>query len=541
MRVLFNNETAKLYKPLFDAAMELLNKGKPENEWVKIEDLPTYYSYLDTLKTFGQAKFVRVPVVEQEHYFEINTNTRTITVPEEFQQNGLAVQFDHTAETIYFNMDRYFDDFDLAVCNPANSQEGYVGRCMIQWKTSNGNIGYDKAYMFDEGSDMESDGIYAHNRITFGWPLHEEITSVPGILKFSVILEIVENEIEPNAKVLYSFNTKEAECVIHPNLVTNQKDYKSAKPEDVSALMSSALRPSFSGVFNSTLGQKAYFLTDGDLPVTANLVDGEYMLEVEARGSDGVELLYKWYRVDEDNNIIELIDQTENYYIALEAGRYYVMVGNPNRDRVRWTQSQICEIPGASELYYVENVAEKGYADGASKLGVVVGGKNREGEVLNNIVGEVTYQWYKRNWDNSEEAIKDATSHELILQPEMGPGSYWVEAIASNNNDTSAIAKSNETEVKLPAHSPEAVVITWDEDDRKLVAEVTIDYDNDLVYEWINSDTLKAYEFRNINEFVPTVSGSYYAKVYQNTWPGHPMEQSSEKHPRLSNVVYVEV
>jgi hypothetical protein len=91
MRVLFNNETAKLYKPLFDAAMELLNKGKPENEWVKIEDLPTYYSYLDTLKTFGQAKFVRVPVVEQEHYFEINTNTRTITVPEEFQQNGLAV------------------------------------------------------------------------------------------------------------------------------------------------------------------------------------------------------------------------------------------------------------------------------------------------------------------------------------------------------------------------------------------------------------------------------------------------------------------
>jgi hypothetical protein len=438
-------------------------------------------------------------------------------------------------------MDRYFDDFDLAVCNPANSQEGYVGRCMIQWKTSNGNIGYDKAYMFDEGSDMESDGIYAHNRITFGWPLHEEITSVPGILKFSVILEIVENEIEPNAKVLYSFNTKEAECVIHPNLVTNQKDYKSAKPEDVSALMSSALRPSFSGVFNSTLGQKAYFLTDGDLPVTANLVDGEYMLEVEARGSDGVELLYKWYRVDEDNNITELIDQTENYYIALEAGRYYVMVGNPNRDRVRWTQSQICEIPGASELYYIENVAEKGYADGSSKLGVLVGGKNREGEVLNNIVGEVTYQWYKRNWDNSEEAIKDATSHELILQPEMGPGSYWVEAIASNNNDTSEIAKSNETEVKLPAHSPEAVVITWDEDDSKLVAEVTIDYDNDLVYEWINSDTLKAYEFRNINEFVPTTSGSYYVKVYQNTWPGHPMEQSSEKHPKLSNVVYVEV
>lgn len=537
MKVLFNNETAELYRPLFAAAMEVLNKNKPESEWVTIEDLPTYYSYLDTLKTMGQARFARVPVVEQEGYFEIDANTREIKVPEAFAKNGIAVQFDHTAEIIYFNMDRYFDDFDLAVCNPANAQEGYVGRCMIQWRTADG-FGYDKAYMFDEGSDVETDGIYAYNRITFGWPLHDEITRSSGILKFSVILEVVENDVDLNSKVLYSFNTREAECFIHPNLVSKAEDYKHALPEDVSALMSSALRPSFSGVFNSTLGQKAYFLTNGDLPPSANLVDGTYILEVQAKGSNDQALLYKWYRIDEEDNIFELVEETDNSYIAVTAGRYYVMVGNQNKDRVRWTQSQVCEIPGASELYYIINTTEKAYADG-TQLAVEVGGMNKKGEKLNNIVGDVTYQWYKRDWDGEVTALEGETTAYHSLAADNGPGTYWVEAVAHNNNDNSKIIKSFETEVKLPAHSPTSVTVEWDAINKKLIAHPVIDYNNDLVYVWEQIGLNQAYVVKDFNEFIPPVSGSYYVRVYQNTWPGHPMEQTSENLPAISGAVAV--
>ncbi|MBE5925575.1 MAG: hypothetical protein E7270_01080 [Lachnospiraceae bacterium] len=537
MKVLFNNETAELYRPLFTAAMEVLNKDKPEEEWITIEDLPTYYSHLDTLKTQGQARFVRVPVVEQEGYFEIDTNTREIKVPDAFKENGIAVQFDHTAEIIYFNMDRYFDDFDLAVCNPANAQEGYVGRCMIQWQTANG-FGYDKAYMFDEGSDVEEDGVYAYNRITFGWPLHDEITRSSGSLKFSVILEVVENDVELNSKVLYSFNTKEAECFIHPNLVPRAEDYKKALPEDVSALMSSALRPSFSGVFNSTLGQKAYFLTDGDLPPTANLVDGAYILEVQARGTGDQELLYKWYRINENDEITELTGSVESSYIADTAGRYYVMVGNQNKDRVRWTQSQICDIPGASELYYIVNTSDKAYADGTI-LSVEVGGMNKKGELLNNIVGEVSYQWYKRDWDGEVSALEGETTAYHTLDAKDGPGTYWVEAVAHNNNDSSEIKKSFETEVKLPAHSPTSVTVEWDVTNKKLIAHPVIDYNNDLVYVWEQIGSSQAYVVKDFNEFIPPVSGSYYVRVYQNTWPGHPMEQTSESLPAISGAVAV--
>lgn len=539
MKVLFNNETAELYRPLFAAAEQELNKNKPEEEWITIEDLPTYYSHLDELKTKGQARFVRVPVVQQEGYFEIDANTREIKVPKAFSDNGIAVQFDHTAEIIYFNMDRYFDDFDLAICNPANAQEGYVGRCVIQWQNANGT-GYDKAYMFDEGSDDENDGIYAYNRITFGWPLHGEITEVSGPLKFSVILEVVENDVDASAKVLYSFNTKEAECYIHPNLVSDKGSYKDVLPEDVSYLMSSALRPSFSGIFNSTLGQKAYFLTDGDLSPTANLVDGIYLLEVQARGTGDQDLLYKWYRVDEYDQITELTGQITNAYTATTAGRYYVMVGNQNKDRVRWTQSQVCEIPGASELYYTVNLADKAYADNTI-LSVEVGGMNKQGEKLERITGEVTYQWYKRDWDGTEHAIDGETSAYHSLAPVNGPGSYWVVAIASNNNDYSEPRKSNEVEVKLPAHSPDSVTIEWDASAKALIAHPVIDYNNDLVYEWVNSKTYQAYVVKDYNQFIPPITGSYFVKVYQNTWPGHPQEQSSINTPAISQALQVEV
>lgn len=528
MKVLFNDETKVLYESLFKEAMDILNKGKPKEEHVVIENLPSYYKVLDQLKRLGLTKFVRIPVTEE--LFHIDADTRDITVPSAFNKNGVAVQFDHTAETLYFTIDRYFDDFDLALCNPANAKEGaYYGRCMIQWQAPNNDVGYDKVYMFDEGSDIPTDENY--NKITFGWPLHSEITKMHGILRFSVIFEVVEDINDPNSKILYSFNTKQAQCRIEPNLIASEDHYKTSEPEDVSALMSSALRPSFSGVFNSELGQKAYFLPDGDLPLTADLVDGSYILKVQAVGSG--ELTYEWY---EDG-----IQQEGNQptYTAYKAGRYYVKVGNQDGDRVRWTESQVCIIPGASELGYSTDLGSRGYADGTT-VTVQVSGLNEKNESTEPIVGTVSFQWYKRDAQNVVTSIDGATSASYTLNETDGPGYYYVKAKAFNNNDYSEEATSSEMEVKLVAHSPSSVLLEWNEDSKKLIATPVIDYPTDLVYEWVNTDSYTVTRTIDINEYSPTVAGNYQCNVYQNPWHGEGLPWETDSKPATpSNPVTV--
>lgn len=56
-------------------------------------------------------KYLRLPL--DEPMFEIDANTRKIDVPAEFKSNGLSVQGDHLAETVYFVIDRYFDYMDF--------------------------------------------------------------------------------------------------------------------------------------------------------------------------------------------------------------------------------------------------------------------------------------------------------------------------------------------------------------------------------------------------------------------------------------------
>ena len=50
-----------------------------------------------------------VLIPSTERIFNIDLNTRTIEAPE-----FLSVEHDHSAETIYFVIDRYFDSWDLS-------------------------------------------------------------------------------------------------------------------------------------------------------------------------------------------------------------------------------------------------------------------------------------------------------------------------------------------------------------------------------------------------------------------------------------------
>ena len=161
-----NNENREAYKKLFEAAMSDLNNG------ATINSLETYFSHIESLlgltrpqnNKYGR-KYSILPL--QEDYFEIDANARTIKVPEAFRKNGLGVQGDQTAETIYFKINRYFDAMDL-----------YNTDIYIQWENANGDQGLAKEWV----RDIETYDDY----MVFGWVLGDLITKVPGTLKFSV-------------------------------------------------------------------------------------------------------------------------------------------------------------------------------------------------------------------------------------------------------------------------------------------------------------------------------------------------------------------
>lgn len=159
-------------KPIYDELYKEINqflygKESSEDEHL-ITDLNDYFHVLPELiskmnEPGFKPKFIILPV--DEDLFEINANTREITVPASFKK-GAGVVGDQVAEIIYFSIDRYFDTMDL------NNQNIY-----IEWIGPKGQDGVSQELIRD---------ISKPGKIIFGWALHNEITQDPGTVEFAI-------------------------------------------------------------------------------------------------------------------------------------------------------------------------------------------------------------------------------------------------------------------------------------------------------------------------------------------------------------------
>ena len=96
------------YQEIFDEIRE-----KSEGA-LDIDNIESFFGNLLEITALDK-KYLRLPV--DEPLFEIDANSRKIDVPSEFKSNGLSVQGDHLAETVFFSIDRYFDYMDLSTCD----------------------------------------------------------------------------------------------------------------------------------------------------------------------------------------------------------------------------------------------------------------------------------------------------------------------------------------------------------------------------------------------------------------------------------------
>ena len=144
-----------------------------------ITDVSEFKQRLQSIQQNSSVVYTTFP--SSEPRLIIDANSREISVPVEF--DFLAVKNDHKAETIYFEIDRYFDNCDLS-----------EHTCVVQWSNSG-----DEGIAPCTALDVET----FEGKIIFGWEITSDCTRIPGDISFSVRFYTID-EI---GNFEYNFNT----------------------------------------------------------------------------------------------------------------------------------------------------------------------------------------------------------------------------------------------------------------------------------------------------------------------------------------------
>ena len=122
-----------------------------------------YYSYLHRLQTENPPRLA-VLLPSEEKIYQIDLNTRTIETPQ-----FLSVEQDHQSETVYFEVNRYFDHFDLSKTT-----------CLIQYvNAANESRIYHVPFFDVETKSPES-------KMLFPWCIEGEATKKAGPIKYAI-------------------------------------------------------------------------------------------------------------------------------------------------------------------------------------------------------------------------------------------------------------------------------------------------------------------------------------------------------------------
>lgn len=393
------------------------------------------------------AKFLMLPLDEAP--FEINANSRQITIPDNFKKYGVSLHGDQIAETLLFRVDRFFDFNDLLTTTifvqwtrpgpePESEREGASLITLIDYETEPG-------------------------KLLLGWPLTSEITKAPGPLKFS--LRFFKKDPETK-KISYSFNTLTTQVTINPALHPSIND--NLKIDEASSLFHQAITDSPSS--SSTPAERPKFLDYGNLPTQAWVDNNDTLtFAVSSYTGDTGVLTYQWYKanitgVDEEGNYI-----TENTVEITSAAKTEL---RPTKDTSR----------DNTKAYFTKGET----AEGDPYSGNIIAGElDLQVVGVSDITGEVIYERY--------------STYSVPASPAEIVGLYYV--IASNRAGTSIEKqRSNYCEVPRPKTLvfetknalPERAFI----DDKGAVALTAIATPDDAVhasitYQWLKTKDLE--------------------------------------------------
>lgn len=157
-----------------------------------------------------QTSIVNLP--KDEPMCSVDLNTRTINVPQEIK----IIEFDHNSETLYFTIDRYFDNVDLSTlyavvqynnANPDKSRSGFIYAIPY----------FDITTLPEQGEE---------GKMLFQWAIEGPAAAYPGKVSFSIkFYKITEYDtLDKNGNSVkekqfdYVLNTMPSEIKILPGM-----------------------------------------------------------------------------------------------------------------------------------------------------------------------------------------------------------------------------------------------------------------------------------------------------------------------------------
>lgn len=159
----------------------------------------TYKNLLTKIQNAAIQSTTTVNMPSDKQFYEIDLSSRTINGPA-----TISVQGEHYAETIYFLVDRFYDNMDLAQTN-----------CVVHYVID------DKSYVYAVPfCDVRSyDG-----KIIIPWSISMSATQKSGTIQYFVRFYLIDDsENTENPQYIYNLNTRPATSRILTTL--SQEDF----------------------------------------------------------------------------------------------------------------------------------------------------------------------------------------------------------------------------------------------------------------------------------------------------------------------------
>ena len=142
-----------------------------------------YLAHIQQIRNQNIHPQERLQIPADEKVYTIDLNKRSIETP-----TFLSVETDHTAETIFFKVDRVFDNIDLA-----------DSTCVIQYVNARGKSYLYIVPFFDTQAE--------EGKLVFPWVIQGPATIAAGTIKYAVrFFKVKEIPTDISGKVGYEFD-----------------------------------------------------------------------------------------------------------------------------------------------------------------------------------------------------------------------------------------------------------------------------------------------------------------------------------------------
>ena len=395
-----------------------------------------------------------------EPRFNINLNTRRIEIPSGFVSQ--QVKNDNFAETIWFEVDRYFDAVDLSGTD-----------ITIQWDTGKDQ---NVTQALNVTANLYAANLYG--KIVFGWPLTNDITSGTNNVRFSIRFHK-----EVDGQVIYNLTTLPINLKINDTLTidgivdpleTSGGFYNNLRYKSYYTT-ATAGEPELVVIFAEKENHSQAQLTNGSI----DLIDGKLTLvargQVKEGGRQTNDLGYTWfkYEVDGDNIVAKVYDKDADsiivhdndkkeysHFVATEPGAYGVIISNyyggdtaiyqPTYLQDGKVHPHLIQIPYPKAPEF-KPIAEKQISVDTNKTIAFV--------LENNNGNTPSYQWLHSSSENGEYSpVEKGTSEKLSFAPGKVKEGWYKLSVTNARNGAEKEGTSKDAFIVTEAPKPRSVV-----------------------------------------------------------------------------------